>query len=50
MNALEFVIWGSLTLILLKYNEKPIYEYLLDLKYWLLGEEYNIEKYEILEE
>jgi hypothetical protein len=36
MTALEFIIWGSLTVILMKLNEKTIYEHIQDLKF-----EYN---------
>lgn len=33
MNIIEFMIWALITLILMKLNEKPIYDYLLDFKY-----------------
>jgi hypothetical protein len=32
MNSIELIFWGFLTLILMKYNEKPIYKYLQDIK------------------
>lgn len=53
MNALELVIWYSLTLICLQLGDKPLYEHYQDLKEkWnrFIGIDKDINQYEDLEE
>jgi len=52
MNEIELTIWIFLILVLIKYNEKPIYEYLLDIKreIYINNRTYNIDNWEELSE
>jgi hypothetical protein len=48
MDILEFFIWGCITLILMRLNEKPIYDWIQDLKFEynkFVGKEENIDDY-----
>lgn len=53
INIFELYIWGILTLILMRLNEKPIYDHLQDLKFkynQFMGIEEDINQYEIISE
>lgn len=52
MESLELVLWISITYVLMMFNEKPIYEYLLDAKqrYDIYFGKYNVDDLEELTE
>ena len=53
MSPIELYIVGILSLILMKLNEKPIYDHLQDLKFkynQFMGNEEDINQYDIIDE